>query len=139
MNIFNKWKIYSDYKKIISQNKLSLYENHNIKIDYANRLYTVVHVPSDEIGEAYTLKKTDVDRIAQRYIREYMSSLSTFFISIGINEMIDFYQPIQKVGKTSYLIVLGFKILNTVKINKIIWYVVAPIILVSIIILFIVI
>jgi len=46
--------------------------------------------------------------------------------SVGVSEMYDFYEPIKKVDKYSYLIVLGFKQLDSVEINKIIYRVLIP-------------
>jgi hypothetical protein len=41
-------------------------------------LYTVLNIPEEFIGEAYDLKKSDIDRISEGYIREYTSKLSGF-------------------------------------------------------------
>jgi hypothetical protein len=84
-------------------------------------------VPSDEIGEAYDLKKSDVDKISESYIREYVSKLSTYLNSIGLSELYDFYEPVKKVEKYSYLIIIGYKQLDSLEINKIIYRILLPI------------
>jgi hypothetical protein len=84
-------------------------------------------MPSDEIGEAYDLKKSDVDKISESYIREYVSKLSTYLNSIGLSELYDFYEPVKKVEKYSYLIIIGYKQLDSLEINKIIYRILLPI------------
>lgn len=129
MNFLRKWKLYSQYKKIIKENKSTFENDFRIKIDFANRLYTVVSIPPQEIGEAYSLRKSDVDAISERFVREYMKDLSDYLSKIGLNEMVDFYGKIQKVDKYSFLIVLGFKLFRTDFLNKMFWYRFVPIVL----------
>jgi len=89
-------------------------------------MYTVLNVPTNLVDEPYNLRKEDIDLISQNYIKEYISELSKYLNSIGVSEMYDFYEPIKKVDKYSYLIVLGFKQLDSVEINKIMYRVLIP-------------
>lgn len=127
MSLFKDIRNYFSFKRIIKSKKVDLESNFNIRIDKADRLYTVINVPADAIGEAYDLKKSDVDRIAESYIREYVSKLSTYLNSIGLSELYDFYEPVKKVEKYSYLIVIGYKQLDSLDINKIIYRILLPI------------
>ena len=72
-------------------------------------------------------KKSDVDKISESYIREYISKLSTYLNSIGLSELYDFYEPVKKVEKYSYLIIIGYKQLDSLEINKIIYRILLPI------------
>ena len=100
--------------------------NFNIRVDNADRLYTVLNIPTNLVEEPYNLRKADVDIIAQNYIRDYISDLSNYLNSIGIAELYDFYEPIKKVDKYSYLIVIGYKQLDSVEINKILYRIIIP-------------
>lgn len=112
ISIFRKLKLYSRYKKAIEQNSVELQNKYGMRIDDANRLYTVLNIPEDIFGEAYAIKKADIDRVADNYIRAYSSDLGSFLDSKGINELYDFYD-LQKVGKFSYLVVIGFSLFRT--------------------------
>jgi hypothetical protein len=45
------------FKKTINLNKIELEQTLNIRVDDAFRLYTVLNIPEEFIGEAYDLKK----------------------------------------------------------------------------------
>jgi hypothetical protein len=122
MNFFKKIKLYREYKKIIEENRVSLEANYSIRIDRANRLYTVLNIPEENFGEPYNLRKSDIDQISERFIREYINRLSSFLNEKGLSELYDFYEPVKKVDKYSYLIILGYKPLNTVEYNNFLWF-----------------
>lgn len=128
MGLFKKIKLFSSYKKIIKNNRVDLEAKFNIRIDRASRIYTVLNIPDELYGEPYNIRKSDIDAISEAYIKEYIQKLSEYLNSIGLNELYDFYDPIKKVDKYSYLIILGFKPLNSVRYNKLIWMRLVPII-----------
>jgi hypothetical protein len=118
ISLYKKIKIFGEFKKIIKLNKTELEQVFGARIDKAYRIYNVLNVPADVIGEPYNLRKTDIDKIAETSIREYSNKLSEFLDSKGLKEMYDFYE-IKKVDKYSYLVVLGFSIPNdTFRSNK---------------------
>ena len=121
MGIFKDLRLFYSYKKEIKKNRVQLESQFFIRIDNADRMYTVLNVPTNLVDEPYNLRKEDIDLISQNYIKEYISELSKYLNSIGVSEMYDFYEPIKKVDKYSYLIVLGFKQLDSVEINKIMY------------------
>lgn len=127
MGIFKDLKLFFSYRKAIKKNRVNLESQFFIRIDNADRMYTVLNIPTNLVEEPYNFRKEDVDLIAQNYIRQYVSELSTYLNSIGLSELYDFYEPIKKVDKYSYLIVLGYKQLDSVEINKIIYRIVIPI------------
>lgn len=131
MGLIKDIRLFFSFKKILKKNKVRLESDYNLRIDNADRLYTVINVPENILGEAYDLKKSDIDKISEGYIKDYLSKLSTYLNSIGLTELYDFYEPIKKVDKLSYLIVLGFKPLDSVEINKIIYRILLPSVIIS--------
>ncbi len=135
MNFLKKIKFYQEYKKSIKSNKSTLESEFGIRLDWANRMYTVLNVP-DVLGEPYNLRPSDVNKMSEKYMSDYLGKLSAYLNSIGLSELYDFYNPPQKVDKFSYLLIIGYKHLNSVKITKFFWYCFIPILL-SLIILII--
>jgi len=136
MGILKDLSLFFSYKSAIRKNKVRLEGDFNMRIDNADRLYTVLNIPTNLVEEPYNLRQSDVDNIAQNYIRDYINELSKFLNSIGISELYDFYEPIKKVDKYSYLIVIGYKQLDSVEINKIIYRIILPVISVIVLISF---
>ena len=139
--MFKKIRLYNSFKKIIRSNRVTLEGNFNARIDKAYRIYTVINIPEETFGEPYNIRKSDIDSISETYIRQYVSKISDYLNSIGLSELYDFYEPIKKVDKYSYLIVLGFKPFNSVRYNNLIWLRIIPILsifsIISLIIYFI--
>lgn len=125
VSFFKKLKLFLNYKRIVKQNKLELERSLNIRVDNAQRLYTVLNVPEELIGEAYSLKKSDIDRISETYIREYVFEVSKLLNSKGLMELFRTYE-IKKVDKYSYLIVIGFSLIETPKLYNNLYYKVIP-------------
>jgi hypothetical protein len=125
VSFFKKLKLFLNYKKIVKQNKLELERSLNIRVDNAQRLYTVLNVPEELIGEAYSLKKSDIDRISETYIREYIFEVSKLLNTKGLMELFRTYE-IKKVDKYSYLIVIGFSLIETPKLYNNLYYKVIP-------------
>jgi hypothetical protein len=139
--MFKKIRLYNSFKKIIRSNRVTLEGNFNARIDKVYRIYTVINIPEETFGEPYNIRKSDIDSISETYIREYVSKISDYLNSIGLSELYDFYEPIKKVDKYSYLIILGFKPFNSVNYNNLIWLRIVPILsivsIISLIIYFI--
>lgn len=131
MGLLQDLKLYYGYKKTLKENKDGLLSKFNIKIDNADRMYTVVNLPQDFFEEPYNLRKSDIDLVAEQYIKEYISKLSEYLDSIGLREMYGYYESTQKVEKYSYLIVIGFKNINSVEYNTLIYRRLLPFIGVS--------
>jgi hypothetical protein len=127
MGLFSNFKLFRLFKKTINLNKVELEANFGIRIDRAYRLYTVLNIPEELYGEPYNLRKSDIDKISETYVREYINKLSDYLNSKGIPELYDFYEPIKKVEKYSYLIILGFKPFDTTKYYNFIYFRLIPI------------
>lgn len=133
-SFFKKLKLFKLFKKTINDNSEELERVYNIRIDNASRLYTVVNVPEELIGEAYSLKKSDIDRISENYIRQYSTDLAKFLDSKGLKELYSYYKT-EKVGKYSYLLIFGFSLFKSDIYYKNLYYRVIPISIISVVIL----
>jgi hypothetical protein len=111
ISFFKKLSLFSYYKKTIKQNKINLERELNIRIDSAYRLYTVLNIPEELYGE-FTLKKSDIDKISESYIKEYMFEFSKSLREMGLNELFESYE-VKKVSKYSYLLVVGFSLFRS--------------------------
>lgn len=112
LGFIKKIRLFSSYRKSVKSIKNILSQDFNIRIDSAYRMYTVINIPEDIIGEAYSIKKSDIDRISENYIKEYSSELSKFLNKNGLSEIFEFYE-IKKVDKYSYLVVIGFSLFRS--------------------------
>jgi hypothetical protein len=125
ISFLKKIQLFLSYRRIVKQNKVDLERELNIRVDNAYRLYTVLNVPEELVGEAYSLKKSDIDRISETYIREYSGEVARFLNSKGLVELFRSYE-IKKVDKYSYLIVIGFSLIETPKFYNNLYYKVIP-------------
>lgn len=128
--MFKKLKLFFSWRKTINSLKIELEQKFNARIDSASRIYTVVNVPENLVGEAYALKKSDIDKISENFIRQYYVELGSTLNSKGLQELFDVYE-IKKVDKYSYLLIIGFKLFNSVKYYNLLYYVITPLIILS--------
>jgi hypothetical protein len=125
ISLWSKIKLFNDYKKIIKENKVELENKFNVRVDNASRLYTVLNIPEELIGEAYALKKSDIDKISENFIKQYGTELATYLNTKGLGELYKYYE-IKKVDKYSYLLVFGFSLLKSDKYYNNLYYKVIP-------------
>ena len=111
ISLLKKIKIFREFRKVLKLNRVELEQVFGARIDNAYRIYNVLNIPAEMIGEPYNLRKSDIDKLAETSIREYTVKVSEYLDSKGLKEMYDFYE-IKKVEKYSYLVVLGFSIPN---------------------------
>jgi hypothetical protein len=133
ISFLKRIQLFLYYRRIVKQNKVQLEQNLNIRIDEAYRLYTVLNVPEELIGEAFSIKKSDIDKISESYIREYTMVVSKLLNSIGLSELFQSYE-VKKVDKLSYLVVIGFSLFKTNKFYDNLYYRFIPISLILIIV-----
>jgi len=129
MGLISDIKLYYSYKKTIKENKNELLTKFNIKIDNADRMYTVLNMPTEYFEEPYNLRKSDIDQISEKMITEYSIKLAEYLDSIGLREMYTFYGNIQKVEKYAYLLIIGFKRLDSVDYNTFLYRRFIPVVL----------
>jgi hypothetical protein len=135
ISFFKKIKLFRVFKKTIDDNSIELESRFNLRTDNAYRLYTVINIPEELVGEAYSLKKADIDLISESYIKQYSADVSKYLNSKGLNELFDFYK-IDKVGKYSYLLVFGFSLFKSDRYYNNIYYKLIPTIAALIVLLF---
>jgi uncharacterized protein with ParB-like and HNH nuclease domain len=128
MKIIKKIQLFRVYIKRVALIVDALKSKFNIRVDNAYRMYTVLNIPSELIGESYSLKKSDIDRISENYIREFSRELSIFLNKNDLNELYTFYK-IEKVDKFSYLIVIGFSLFKSNKFYDMIYFKIIPILI----------
>ena len=109
VSLLKKIKIFRQYKKTIKSLKVELEQRFGARVDKAWRIYSVINIPIEEVGEPYNLRKTDIDKISEASIKEFSIALSEFLDSNGMNELYKFYE-VKKVDKYSYLLVFGFSL-----------------------------
>ena len=112
VSLLKKIKIFRQYKKTIKSLKVELEQRFGARVDKAWRIYSVINIPIEEVGEPYNLRKTDIDKISEASIKEFSIALSIFLDSKGLKELYDFYE-VQKVDKYSYLLVFGFSLFKS--------------------------
>ena len=118
ISLYKKIKIFREFKKILILNKTEIEQVFGARIDNAYRIYNVLNIPLEIIGEPYNLRKSDLDKLAETSIKEYTNKISEYLDSKNLREMYDFYE-IKKVDKYSYLVILGFSLPNdTFRSNK---------------------
>lgn len=135
MTIFKKLNLFFSYRRAIIDSKSMLRERFNIRVDGAKRLYTVINVPEELVGEAYSLKTSDINRISENYIRGFNEELATFLNTKGLSELYEIYE-IKKVDKYSYLVVIGFSLFKSQRFYNSLYYIVLPSVILSLITLF---
>ncbi len=136
ISIIKKIKLFREFKKKISDSKTDLIEKFNLRIDRSYRIYTVINIPESAIGEPYSLKKADIDKISENFTREYLFELSKYLDSKNLKELYEIYE-IKKVDKFSYLVVVGFSLFRSNKYYNSLLYKILPITITALILLFI--
>jgi hypothetical protein len=125
VSFLKKLRLFLSYRKIIKSNKAEILQKFGLRIDNANRLYTVLNIPEELVGEAYSLKKSDIDAISQNFIKEFAKEISTLLNSKGLTELYEIYE-VKKVDKYSYLIVIGFSLFKSNTFYNRLYYVFIP-------------
>lgn len=129
MNLVKKINLYFKYRSALLKHKKEILNKFGLKIDMVNRMYTVINIP-DSLGEPYNVRKADIDKMTEDYMKNYFSSISEYFNSIGMSEMYDLQKPIERLDKLSYLIVIGFKFLDTARSHSILIYGILPLLII---------
>jgi hypothetical protein len=112
ISLFKKISVFREYKKSLKSIKTELEQTFGARIDNAWRIYNVINIPDEVIGEPYNLRKADIDKIAESSVKEYTTELSKFLNNKGLQELYDFYE-VKKVDKYSYLVIIGFSLFKS--------------------------
>lgn len=107
ISLFGRVRLFREYRKALKKNRAELESSLGLRIDRAHRMYTVLNVPEEIVGDAFSMKKSDIDKISENYIKEYLSEVGKYLNSKDMAELYSVYE-IKKVDKYSYLVVIGF-------------------------------
>lgn len=131
---FKQIKLFFFYRKRLKKIEKELLTSFNVKIDYADRMYTVLNINPNDIGEAYNLKKSDINKISETYIKEYSFKLSNFLDNKDLKELYDYYK-IDKIDKYSYLLIFGFSLFKSNNYYNFLYYGIIPTITIILVLL----
>jgi hypothetical protein len=130
MNIFNRIKYLRIYAKILDQNRQTLQDKYNFKIDNIYRIYSFISIeeaeyrkyggdnPISKENEMYfpkAFKSGDIvsgDEYLKGVVSSKINQLDHYLISIGLSEMYGLASK-QRVGKLTYKVILRYKYLDT--------------------------
>lgn len=126
VSITRKISIFLQYRKTLRSLRNELLGRFNIRVDSADRMYTVINIPEEIIGEPYNIRKSDIDKISEKYIKEYTAELAAYLNANGMGELFSFYE-LKKVDKYSYLIVIGYSMFRSNEFYNRIYYAYLPI------------
>lgn len=125
VSIRRKYQLYRIYKKNLLSHREELANEFGLRIDRVKRFYTVLNIPKELIEEPYDLRKQDIDILAEKYIREYITILGKYLKEIDLNELYKIYE-IKKVSKLGYLVVFGYSQFDTAKVARNIYFKIMP-------------
>ena len=100
--MFKKFRLFLYWRKIINNNRALIKNKFSLRKDFACRLYTVINVPEELVGDSYSLRKSDIDTITKNYVESYTQDVSKWFNENGLTELYRVYE-IRKVEKYSWL------------------------------------
>ena len=138
MNIsfWKKYQLFTFFKKNIEEIELILNNKFNLRVDKSYRLYTVFNIPEEVIGEAFSLRKADIETISETYVREYIQLVSEYLNENNLRELFRVYE-VKKIDKYSFLIIMGFSLFQTNKFYDNIYFKLIPFIILTPIIIYI--
>jgi vancomycin permeability regulator SanA len=125
ISLFKKINFFKKYKKIIKDNSEELSSMFNLRIDSAYRMYTVINIPKDMIGDEYSMRTYDISNISKGYITDWGLELKKYLDSKGLSELYSYYK-IEKVDKFSFLVVIGFSLFKSNEYYNNIYYKLIP-------------
>lgn len=117
ISFWKKLSIYRTYRKIVLKNKNEFESTYGLRIDRANRIYTVINIPAEMFEEPYNLRTADINKISEPYITAYTKQISGLLDSKELGELYRLYD-VQKIDKYSYLVIIGFSLLDTAKLYR---------------------
>lgn len=132
--MLKKLRLFFVWRKVINQNKALIENKFKLRKDLACRLYTVVNVPEELVGDAYSLRKGDIELITKNYVESYTQDVSKWLNENGLQELYKIYE-IKKVEKYSWLIVMGFSLFRTQTFYNRVYFIGIPLAILSIILL----
>ena len=87
MGVIKDFRNFFSFRRIIKKNRVVLLDKFNMRIDNADRMYTVLNIPTNLLEDPYNLRKSDVDALSSTFIKDYVGGLSEYLNSIGLAEL----------------------------------------------------
>jgi len=117
IGFFKKISLYFYYRRVLLKNSRQFSSAYNLRIDWVNRIYTVINIPEEVFEEPYNMRTSDINKISDPYITEFVKQISSFLNTKGLIELYDIYD-IRKIEKYSYLVIIGFSLFDTDRIAR---------------------
>jgi hypothetical protein len=96
MNLINKIKYYSFYKKIVKEHKIEIKKKFNLEVDRLKRMWTVITFPPEEKENIRKYGHKYIDNEVSKYVKEvdqYFREIKIFeFVKI---ENIEILNPLE--------------------------------------------
>jgi hypothetical protein len=127
VSLRRKISLYFSYRNLVIKNRKDFQTKFNLRLDRVNRIYTVVNIPQEIFDEPYTMRTSDINKISEPYITEYIRQISNSLNESGLTELYRLYN-IEKVDKFSYLIIIGYSLFDTGEVAKNIFLKILPIV-----------
>ena len=112
--LYRKIKFFFLYRKVLKQNQEYLKSEFNLQLDWINRAYTVINIPPGLIDEPYNIRKSDYDKLVDRFIGEYILEFGKWANTNGLRELVNVYEN-KRLSNTSILVVFGFSLFRLEK------------------------
>lgn len=132
VDMLKKLRLFFLWRRVINQNRALIENRFKLRKDLACRLYTVVNVPEELVGDAYSLRKGDIELITKNYVESYTQDVSKWLNENGLQELYKIYE-IKKVDKYSWLLVMGFSLFKTQSFYNRLYFIAIPLTILSII------
>ncbi len=130
ISFLRKLQLFLSYRRVIKSSKDELLNTFNLRIDYADRLYTVLNIPEETFGEAYVFKKNEIEKVSEAYVKEYVNAVGKNLSTKGLSELFRIYK-IERVDKLSYLVVLGYSLFSSNKFYNNLYYKFIPFLIIA--------
>jgi len=108
MTIFQKIKLYKEYKQFLKKEEIVLKENFALDRNLLNELYVTLILT--DVPEEVRLKY-DIATVAEVEIKKYISGFNKYLEQNNITELVNVYE-IKKIKDDLYGITFGFSLLN---------------------------
>lgn len=109
--MFQKIKLYKEYKKVIRENEEELQNKFSLRRDLVNRLYTVIRLDDEVVKQYYP------EDISKPYIAKFSNEVDAFLSTKGLRELVAL-RKVEKITDEDYLVVIGYSLFDSAKVAR---------------------
>jgi len=109
--MFQKIKLYKEYKKVIRENEEELQNKFSLRRDLVNRLYTVIHLDDEVVKQYYP------EDISKPYILKFSTEVDAFLSTKGLRELVAM-RKVERITDEDYLVVIGYSLFDSAKVAR---------------------